>query len=233
MVCVPCGSFIRGSTLEADEMPQLSINLSTFEIDRYEVTAGAYQLCVDAGACDPPNTTWAQCNTWPPPTPVLDQPVNCVNWTRADDYCQWQGRRLPTEAEWEKAARGDDGRTYPWGETAPSCATVSMLSPTGNDGCDAFGVEPVGTHSPAGDSPYGAADMAGNVLEWTADYYSAGYYGVAPVDDPAGPPSGGFRSVHGGSAEMDDAGEFRPAKRTIRDPDTTDWDLGFRCARTP
>ena len=227
MVDVPAGAFTMGSTsgelfvgvYTADEKPQRTVTLSAFWIDKYEVTRAQWAECVTAGACLE--------LAWRPG--AEDLPVTDVTWSRADAFCRWVGKRLPTEAEWEKAARGDDGRRFPWGSDAPTCdrantrrvdASFSVL------GSCAWGPEPVGSR-PDGASPYGALDMAGNVAEWTADWYAAGYYATAPTTDPRGPSGGGRRVVRGGS--WDDS-FFRAADRSDYPPDGSYADVGFRCA---
>jgi formylglycine-generating enzyme required for sulfatase activity len=175
MVKVPSGEFIMGSTLEdimrweemwvyarsayndhvRDEWPQMTVYLDEFEIDKYEVTYARYQRCVEAGVCASPRHAAES-----PEHPVL------VEWEQAQAYCQWVGKRLPTEAEWEKAARGTDGRIYPWGnEWKPSYLKIYYENRE-------FKTAPVGRY-PQGASPYGALDMAGNAPEWVSDQYRA------------------------------------------------------------
>jgi len=159
-VTVPAGEFVMGSdTLgERDEHPEHRVNLPAFAIDRTEVTRGQYNRCVRAHVCE---ETWIPRPTFHDP----NQPVVAVSWFAARAFCQWAGGRLPTEEEWEKAARGTDGRIYPWGNDAPT-PERAVFHQRMNIGHP----EPVGTH-PAGDSPYGLHDMAGNVWEWTASVY--------------------------------------------------------------
>jgi len=190
-VYVPEGSFIMGSdTGRSDEQPAHSVTLSAYWIDRTEVTNAMYALCVEAGQCEEPFHTDS-------PTRGLyygdatydNHPVIWLQWAQANAYCTWAGRRLPTEAEWEYAARGDDGRTYPWGDALPSCDL------TNHRGCVDYPAE-VGSY-PDGASPFGVLDMAGNVNEWVSDWY--GSYPSGMVVDPQGPTSGDEYIMRGGS----------------------------------
>jgi formylglycine-generating enzyme required for sulfatase activity len=187
VVYIPPGEFPMGLGLypEGSEYPQHTVYVDGFWIGKYEVTNAQYRKCVDAGACDKPETSnrygkseYANC------------PVIYVSWYDAQDYARWVGGRLPTEPEWEKAARGTDGRTYPWGDVwDPSkCNTTEGGI---ND------VTPVGKYSPAGDSPYGVSDMAGNVWEWTSSLLKP--YPYNPGDGREDPQSKEDRVARGGS----------------------------------
>lgn len=226
MVHVPAGEFIMGS-LESegweDERPQHTVYLDSFLIDKTEVTTAQYDRCVQAGACSLPDTKGYACTYGAPNK--QDHPINCVDWSQAEAYCSWVGRRLPTEAEWEKAARGTDGRIYPWGNQMPSAALA-------NFDLKAEDTTPVGQY-PSGASPYGALDMAGNVWEWVADWYDDQYYAQSTNEDPVGPSSGTYRVVRGGSWD-DAAPDIRVAYRSGYEPTPSTGrhdDLGFRCAR--
>jgi formylglycine-generating enzyme required for sulfatase activity len=179
MVDVPPGSFARGCSsavdeeCKADEKPAHPVALGGFRIDATEVTQGQYNDCVLSGACLAPTCDWAPCGE------RAVHPVVCINRVDALAYCEHVGKRLPTEAEWEKAARGDTGLKFPWGNDPIDCAHANLA------GCSG-GTEPVGSH-PTGASPYGALDMAGNVVEWVSDVYDPTYYGVSPATDPTGP----------------------------------------------
>jgi formylglycine-generating enzyme required for sulfatase activity len=186
IVYIPPGEFLMGLSLypEGNEYPQHPVYLNGFWIGKYEVTNAQYRKCVEAGACDKPEGSdyyrlpeYANC------------PAVYVNWYDAQDYAQWAGGRLPTEPEWEKAARGTDGRTYPWGDTWDP--TKCNTKDGGPDD-----LTPVGNYSPAGDSPYGVSDMAGNVWEWTSSLLRG--YPYNPGDGREDPNSGEDRVARGG-----------------------------------
>ena len=224
MAYVPAGEFVMGSPDgegHADEHPQHGVHLDAFWIDRYEVSNDQYRQCVEASACDAPTSC-----TWGEPTygdtGKADHPVVCVSWHDAEAYCQWADARLPTEAEWEKAARGTDGRRYPWGDEWDVGRCNASQAYKG-------GATPVGSYSPGGDSPYGCADMAGNAWEWVADWYDEDYYNRSPDRNPRGPDSGGYRVVRGGSWS-DIQIRARSARRAELAPDLTSSDFGFRCS---
>jgi formylglycine-generating enzyme required for sulfatase activity len=172
MVTVPAGKFFFGCNASVDaecyndEKPGRWLTLREFQIDKTEVTVSAYRACVEAGACQEPGSG-GPCN-WGEPGRE-DHPINCVSWHQAGAYCAWAGKRLPTEREWEKAARGADGRIYPWGNERASCERAVMNDGSGA-GCGQGNLTwPVGS-KPSGASPYGALDMAGNVWEWTSSW---------------------------------------------------------------
>ena len=223
LVYVPEGEFVMGSEDEYDRSPVHTVYLDAYWIDRTEVTNAQYQKCVEAGACTPPISTSSDTrDSYFGSSAYSDYPVIYVNWNQAHDYCQWAGRRLPTEAEWEKAARGTDGRIYPWGNEVPNS---TLLNFNGNEG----DITKVGNY-PQGASPYGALDMAGNVWEWVADWYDAGYYSQSPGSNPGGPASGEYRGLRGGSWR--DGVDFaRSASREWMDPSSSFDVVGFRCAR--
>jgi iron(II)-dependent oxidoreductase len=220
MVCVPGGPFTMGSRMAANEQPVREVTLDSFEIDLTETTVASYRACVDAGVCTEADTD-VDCH-WGQPD-VDDHPINCVRWQQADDYCQWAGKRLPTEAEWEKAARGEDARTYPWGELAPTCELVVM------PGCGTMTL-PVGS-KPDGSSPYAVADASGNVWEWVADFYQEDYYARAPDLNPPGPADGFDHVIRGGAYDASDLTWLRCSARFAVIPSYTRPSLGFRCAK--
>ena len=220
LVEVPGGDFLMGcneavdSDCSDDETPSHTLTISSFEIDATEVTQLQYTSCVVAGACAAPTCEW-NCESG-------NLPASCVTWDQANAYCTWAEKRLPTEAEWEKAARGDAGNKYPWGNDAPDCTLANMA------GCGAK-AKPVGSLD-AGKSPYGAFDMAGNVVEYVADFYEADYYANSPTTDPTGPDSGMRRGGRGGGFKSD-AEYLRASKRDWYDATDSAVSLGFRCAR--
>jgi formylglycine-generating enzyme required for sulfatase activity len=223
MVFVPGGTFKMGSDPEQDsnartvEFPQRDVTLDSFWIDRTEVTNEMYAQCVVAGICNQAEYVTD------PALNGADHPVVGVSWHDGDDYCQWIGGHLPTEAQWEYAGRGDDGRLYPWGDETPSCELVQFGNCVGD-------TAPVGKYSPAGDSWVGAADMAGNVWEWVADWYDELYYEYGPSANPIGPEDGIFKTARGGSWLNADRKFLRVATRADARPTQGNSSTGFRCA---
>lgn len=234
MVLVPAGEFIMGSNEgNADEKPAHQVYLDAYYIDKHEVTIGQYGEFLDVNSFDPPPlwTTMAQPS-------YENRPVVNVDWKDASNYCKWAGKRLPTEAEWEKAARGTDGRIYPWGNDPPSPARANF----GKDRDKWNNHEalvPVGQMK-EGKSPYGVYDLAGNVWEWVNDWYDPDYYAASPSRNPQGPISGKFKVIRGGSWDLAPE-RLRSAQRDLNVPTTTDYDSpayrnfnsGFRCAKNP
>jgi formylglycine-generating enzyme required for sulfatase activity len=197
MVLVEGGSFLMGSDYGApDETPQHSVTLKTFYIDQYEVTNTRYAECVKAGSCEPPtNLSSVTHPNYYDSLQFANYPVIQVTWAMAKAYCEWRGARLPTEAEWEKAARGTDGRTFPWGEQEADCTFANFWS--GGPGC-VGDVSEVGRYNQSA-SPFNVFDMAGNVWEWVLDWYGESYYAASPGENPTGPDAGQYRVVRGGS----------------------------------
>ena len=224
-VRVPGGEFFMGCNERVDtecyedEKPSRRVNVPSFRIDTTEVTVAAFGKCVDAGACVAPatggNCNWGQSSR-------ADHPINCVDWSQAEAFCRWSKKRLPTEAEWEKAARGTDGRKYTWGNEGFGSRKVANIADrnttfewalkTHDDGHAE--TSPAGAF-PAGASPYGALDMIGNVWEWTADWYEAGK----------------TRSIRGGSWG-DGPRNARASARPRYAPGYRYANIGFRCAQS-
>ena len=228
MVFVPAGEFIMGSPEGEggdDEHPQRTVYLDAFYIGKYEVTNAEYKECVDAGACEPPSRNWSKTRFFYYGNPEYDNyPVIRVTWYDAKAYCDWKGVRLPTEAEWEKAARGTDGREYPWGNETPDETKLNYNRNIGD-------TTEVGSY-PDGASTYGAMDMAGNVWEWVADWLDEDYYSKAPERNPRGPDSREYRVLRGGSWVYPE----RFARCSLRGwifPDYRSYSVGFRVAASP
>ena len=221
LLFVTAGEFLMG-TLPEDpqasddsEKPQHTVYLDAFFIDETEVSNAMYAICVKAGECQPPSQT----SYFSDPT-VANHPVFWVSWSDAKDYCAWAGRQLPTEAQWEKAARGAEGHTYSWGEgidrsLANYGGTVNRTTPV-----DSY---------PSGASPFGALNMAGNVWEWVADWFDPKYYSYSPASNPTGPDRGDHRVKRGG-AWYSDAQSVRAANRDHIGPTYQAKNIGFRCA---
>lgn len=241
MVLVPAGPFVRGDKAgEADERPQRRLELPAFAIDRTEVTRGAYGECVVQGKCRPALAADQAADSVDRLPRTL--PVANVSWHDAAAYCAFVGKRLPTEAEWEKAARGPDGRRYPWGDEF-ACARGNFGNFAGDGRCAEDGAPgglmPVGSF-PGGASPYGALDMAGNVWEWVADPYAADAYLRPPLRPAPVTLDGGHakvaakpqerRVLHGGGC-CSIFGLPRSADRLALPPTYKDADIGFRCAQ--
>jgi formylglycine-generating enzyme required for sulfatase activity len=224
MVLVPAGEFLMGSNDDQDdERPVHTIFLDAFAIDKFEVTNRKYLDFVRATG-RPYTSEGYSAMAGRNPLIGPDQPVMGVSWHDAFAYCRWAGLRLPTEAEWEKAARGADGRLYPWGHQAPDTTRAN---------CDSRldSTMVVGSF-PAGSSPYGAHDMAGNLWEWVEDGYDPDYYWRSPRENPTGPigaPSAVFR----GGSWLTPPDMLRSSNRNSDSPARKSRDVGFRCARSP
>lgn len=230
MCLIPEGPFWMGCNeevdkqCETDELPYHQVHLSPFYIDLTEVTQTDYDKCVSAGGCSIPSKEETDCN-WDPVNKG-QHPAICVTWEQAVGYCAWAGKRLPTEAEWEKAARGTDGRKYPWGNETATCEYAVTYE--NGSGCGTHETWAVCSKSPMGNSPYGLCDMAGNANEWVSDLYAEDYYATSPSSNPSGPHDGGPHVFRSSSYSL--GPEYaRVARRT--------WDkyyndgFGFRCAK--
>lgn len=210
-VYVPEGTFQMGgldTRAASDEKPVHRVEMKGYWIDKTEVTNTMFLLCVQEGACSPPQSISSETNSSYFNNPEFSEyPVVNVTWEAARQYCEWAGRRLPTEAEWEYAARGNTVNSFPWGEDAPD-DTRANINYMNRD------TSQVGSY-PAGASPNGALDMAGNVFEWTSDYYDAGYYASSPASNPAGPElrTAYFKRVVRGGSYADADVEVRVSNR--------------------
>ena len=223
MVKIPAGPFIRGTDVGGfDERPPREIFLDEFLIDRYEVTNHQYaEFAAVTGhrKAGPPSRYAKNVSKMRGP----NQPVVYVSWDDAQTYCQWKGKRLPTEAEWEKAMRGSDGRLWPWGNVEQAQgANWARVS----DGYEA--TAPVGTFTTDA-SPYGVMDGAGNIMEWVEDWYLEGYYQESSDRNPKSPDHGVYRVLRGG-AYTTTGGDLRITSRSKMVPDFRDETIGFRCA---
>jgi formylglycine-generating enzyme len=220
---VPSGAFMmgcndgQGRPCAEDEKPYHAVMLSTYSIDRTEVPQVAYYACMQAHQCTPPVGATLD------PIDRGSYPVVGVSWHQALDYCNWAHARLPTEAEWERAARGDDGRSWPWGNLAPTCAIANF----GDCGHTLRHI----TEDMTGASPHGVVDMAGNAMEWVADWYQPDAYSESLGQlDPSGPGEGVAKVMRGGSFTSD-ADAVRTTVRSLAFPDQGFENVGFRCVR--
>ena len=255
MGCNNCaGSTVNDASCADDEYPYHEVYLDAYEIDKTEVTADHYAACESAGGCTPAGTQDPTC-TWQK-VGMGDHPINCATWDQVGEYCSWAGKRLCTEAEWEKAARGDceknggpsnckaQSRKYPWEEGTPGCELAVMNE------CDGD-TQNVCSCSPKGDSPYGLCDMAGNVWEWVSDGYQKDYYCADPAAadypdcqqcswpgspqpwaNPPGPVDCSIRVYRGGSFGSF-AAPLRVSERLYYDSSGSFGTLGGRCCRVP
>mgnify|MGYP001183197112 CR=1 FL=1 len=228
MVPIPAGEFLMGSPDgqgRADERPQRAVFLDAFVIDQVEVTNARYMRFVKAtGHRTPPNPYGS--GPLASLTGIEHLPVVQTTWYDAKAYCTWAKKRLPTEAEWEKAARGTDGRLYPWGNEPPTANRANF----DREWEEEKTLHPVGS-IPGGDSPYGVKDLAGNAREWVADWYDADYYKDAPARNPQGPDKKGVvRSIRGGSWHSP-ASDLTTTARGRGGFALQTHGTGFRCAR--
>lgn len=226
-VAVPAGTFAVGTTrmqaYEEDEQPRRVVTLTRpYCIDRTEVTVAQYAACVAAGACAERKPAFAG----------EAMPMTNVSWHDARAACAFRGGRLPSEVEWEHAARGNDDRLYPWGSWHPDCPYADLWGDMWGS-CGAFGPSPVGS-APKGASPFGALDLAGNVLEWVDDLYDGrGWDAVEPVDPRRADPWAKRHGVRGGSWDYDVVHSLRVSDRGGYPSELRDATLGFRCAFDP
>ena len=233
MVYVPAGEFEMGSSDGgSDELPVHTILMDSFWIDRTEVTNAQYRRCTKAGVCDAPTECDWGGSTYEDAV-QMGQPAFCVDWYSAQAYCEWADGRLPTEAEWEYAARGPAANVYPWGnafdggllDSCDATCEYNHRNPAFDDGYTR--VAPVASY-PDGASWSGALDMAGNVWEWVSDWYGYSYYSVSAAQNPTGPSFGSFRVLRGGSW-FDNERNVRSANRFFYNPSYRYYRVGFRC----
>jgi formylglycine-generating enzyme required for sulfatase activity len=221
MVFIAGGSFWMGNNAGVyNEKPMRRVKLSAYWIDRYEVSVGDYLQCVKAEHCKPAGKKHG-CNGHH--ADRLNHPINCVNWFDARRYCAWKGKRLPTEAQWEKAARGKTPQLYPWGHDSPSCNLANYRS------CQIGGTTPVGSKA-KGRSPYGLYDMAGNVWEWLRDRFDPQFYQKGPVQDPFSKSGAQTRVIRGGSWD-DPPDRIHSTFRADFWPYNRANTVGFRCVK--
>jgi len=228
MVFIPSGEFFMGSEEGAiDAKPMRKVYLDSYYIDKYEVTFYQFFAFIDQTGHRKERLAGYLSSTVTEDMPLFIQPFNPivgVSWDDAVDYCRWKGKRLPTEAEWEKAARGTDGRKWPWGNDEQS-EYANLL---GNDG--ELYTAPVNKFS-RDVSPYGVHDMAGNVMEWAADWFNQDSYRLLPVDNPVGVPNGERRIIRGASWN-DSVKRAQTSIRFKMYPEYRDVTIGFRCVKT-
>ena len=233
LVLIPAGSYPMGVPVGdrdggRDEYPRHVIDIAAFYIDKYEVTNGRYLEFVKAtdhrvpqNPKNPTRNLWEGVSI---PESLADRPVVNVDWADASAYCTWAGRRLPTEAEWEKAAKGNHDWRFPWGNVEPTNKHLNFNQKWIGERT----LMPVGSYE-SGKSPYGVYDMAGNVWEWVNDWYDAKYYEKSPAKNPPGPASG-TKKVIRGAGWQNETPTVRIFTRVDSDPTIRNESTGFRCA---
>jgi len=232
MILVPAGPFPMGVPKGdrdggRDEYPRHEVLLDNYYIDIYEVTHGRYAKFVKATEHRTPvNPKYPKRTLWNDrlSDSLAERPVINVDWQDADAYCRWAGKRLPTEAEWEKAARGTDDRRFPWGNVEPTHKHLNFNQQWQGEKT----LMPVGSYE-AGKSPFGAYDMAGNVWEWVADWYDPLYYEKSPAENPKGPDTGTYKVLRSSGWSVETP-LVRLFTRVKSDPANRNDSTGFRCA---
>lgn len=241
LIFIPEGDFVMGSDPEDDpyfwgaEAPSHIVHLSSYYIYKTEVTNARYRTCVAQQACPQPELLSSRTRQSYYDNNEFDNyPVIYVSWQNAASYCKWAGGRLPTEAEWEKAARGSEGILFPWGDEPPTGELTNLCDSTCPNSEKEYSLSdgypdtaPVGSY-PSGASPYNVMDMAGNVWEWVSDYFRPGYSLSSPMENPLGPATGDRRVIRGGSWFNPSDGVRAVARASLK-PNTTLDSVGFRC----
>jgi formylglycine-generating enzyme required for sulfatase activity len=237
MSYVPEGEFLMGcyeapGTCDDDNEYLHAVWLDSYFIDIFEVTNAQFAKCVEAGICIPPEPLYSNTNPSYYDNPIFaNYPVLYSTWEDAQNYCLWNNKSLPTEAEWEKAARGtNDTRIFPWGDQYPDCTMANFYDIWDNQPC-VNDTSRVGSY-PLSASPYGLLDMAGNVLEWVSDWYDADYYNDSPYVNPTGPSSGTEKVLRGGSWNTN-WNTLQVTDRWPQDPGSELNVVGFRCVSVP
>lgn len=234
-IFIPEGEFMMGCdenhnggfNCNIDELPLHAVFLSSYFIDKYEITNAQYAKCVDVGVCNHIIYKYSQTrNFYFGNSTYNNYPLINVSWYEADTYCKWVGGRLPTEAEWEKAARGTSVKAFPWGDSTPSCKLANSYNNETGKPC-VGDTMPVGSY-PAGASQYGVMDLAGNVWEWVNDWYSYSYYSISPYYNPTGVDKGTHKVVRGGAWDYSWE-KLRLAYNSDHNPSTRYVSFGFRC----
>jgi len=215
-IYIPAGEFTMGENTKFIGYKAHKVYLDAYWIDQTDVTNAMYTICVKAGKCTHP----ARYDNYFGDPKYADYPVVYVTWYAAQSFCAWKGGNLPTEAQWEKAARGLDGRPYPWGKAAPD---ISLLNYNGGHGDIVSAYDYL-----IGISPYGLVQMSGNVRQWVSDWYQRNYYSISPEKNPQGPASGHYKSLRGGGFD-DNSDEVKTYYRAYHEPWSAGQDRGFRC----
>ncbi len=218
-VYIPAGEFTMGSGAKDKEILAHKVYLDAYWMDQTDVTNAIYAVCMNAGKCTHP----ARYDNYFDNPKYADYPVVYVTWYAAHDFCAWEGGTLPTEAQWEKAARGWDGRPYPWGTNAPD---ITLLNYNGDHGDIVSAYDYL-----IALSPYGLLQMSGNVRQWMSDWYQRTYYTISPYKNPQGPDSGEYKSLRGGAFD-DDSQEVDTTYRVYHEPTSAGQERGFRCVQS-
>ena len=220
-VHIPEGEFLMGVNEEhnSSNSPQHLIYLDAYWMDQVEITNSMYLKCMKANGCTRPASDNIRYDKWV----YRDHPITYITWYQADEYCRWANRRLPTEAEWEKAGRGTDGLKYPWGNEGPNARLANFDQADIHEAVSAY-------RYPLGASPYGVLNMSGNVREWVMDWFDPLYYTYSPYANPLGPATGTERSLRGGSYNENQR-QIRVFSRFNHEPQSAGLSRGFRCAQ--